>query len=48
LIFSTFLGGSGGSVAYPEAAMGIALDAAGNAYVTGATSSTNFPLLHAS
>ncbi|HUY89429.1 MAG TPA: SBBP repeat-containing protein [Pirellulales bacterium] len=38
LVYSTYLGGSGS-----DGANGIALDAAGNAYVTGATSSANFP-----
>ena len=46
LLFGTFLGGSGGSLGYPEAGQGIALDGQGNAYVAGVTSSTNFPLLH--
>ena len=39
LTYSTYLGGSSGS----EQAHAIALDGAGNAYVTGETSSTNFP-----
>src|SRR2546426_732111 len=38
LVYSTFLGGSG----FDEG-LGIAVDAAGNAYVTGLTISTNFP-----
>lgn len=38
LVFSTYLGGSGS-----DGANGIALDGAGNAYVAGATSSTDFP-----
>src|SRR6266540_2748934 len=38
LVYSTFLGGSAS-----EQGLGIAVDAAGNAYVTGSTSSTNFP-----
>ncbi len=38
LIYSTFLGGSA-----DEIGLGIAVDSAGNAYVTGFTSSTNFP-----
>jgi len=38
LVYSTYLGGSGDDVGY-----GIALDAAGNAYVTGTSRSTNFP-----
>jgi len=38
LSYSTYLGGSGGEVGY-----GIAVDGLGNAYVTGYTSSSNFP-----
>jgi hypothetical protein len=38
LVYSTYLGGSGGDSSY-----GIAVDSAGNAYVTGFTASTNFP-----
>jgi hypothetical protein len=38
LVYSTYLGGSGTDVAY-----GIAVDSAGHAYVTGYTSSANFP-----
>ncbi|MBK9063704.1 MAG: SBBP repeat-containing protein [Acidobacteria bacterium] len=41
LTYSTYLGGSTGG----EHAYGIALDGAGSAYVTGETSSTNFPTL---
>lgn len=47
LLFSTYLGGSGASVAYPETGQGIALDSAGDAYVVGVTSSANFPLFNA-
>ena len=45
LVYSTYLGGSGGSLSYPEQGQGIAVDAQGNAYITGATSSANFPVM---
>ena len=38
LVYSTYLGGSG-----DDFGQGVAVDGAGNAYVTGSTSSTNFP-----
>lgn len=38
LVYSTFIGGSGS-----DAAAAIAIDASGDAYITGNTSSTNFP-----
>src|SRR5439155_688850 len=38
LVYSTYLGGSG-----TDLGNGIAVDAAGNAYVTGRTTSSNFP-----
>ncbi|MFM2126038.1 MAG: hypothetical protein RL328_2489, partial [Acidobacteriota bacterium] len=44
LVYSTYLGGSGGSAAAPEQANAIAVDGSGNAYVTGVVSSTNFPV----
>jgi Beta-propeller repeat len=39
MLYSTYVGGSGDDVGY-----GIAVDSAGNAYITGDTSSANFPL----
>ncbi|HWN09688.1 MAG TPA: SBBP repeat-containing protein [Pyrinomonadaceae bacterium] len=42
LVYSTYLGGSG-----QEQARGLAVDSAGNAYVTGFTGSTNFPTANA-
>ncbi len=41
-VYSTYLGGGSG-----EVAQGIAINAGGNAYVTGATTSTNFPTVNA-
>ncbi|MGO9094328.1 MAG: SBBP repeat-containing protein [Bryobacteraceae bacterium] len=43
LVYSTYLGGAGGSVLFPESGLGIAVDSAGDAYVTGVTSSADFP-----
>ncbi|HYJ88611.1 MAG TPA: SBBP repeat-containing protein, partial [Pyrinomonadaceae bacterium] len=40
LLYSTYLGGSGS-----DAALAIALDSAGSMYITGRTTSTNFPTL---
>jgi hypothetical protein len=42
LLYSTYLGGSS-----DDAGLGVALDALGDAYVTGITTSTNFPTLAA-
>jgi len=42
IVFSTYLGGSGS-----DQATALALDSSGNVWLTGATSSTNFPLLNA-
>lgn len=41
LVYSTYLGGSGGDRAY-----GIAVDSSGNAYVMGGTDSTDFPTMN--
>lgn len=45
LVFSTYLGGGGGAFHSSgfDFGMGIALDSGGNAYITGATASDNFP-----
>ena len=44
LDYSTFLGGTG---TFGDLATGLALDAAGNAYLVGATTSTDFPQVNA-
>src|ERR1017187_5298131 len=46
LQYSSYLGGSGGQVAFPELGQGIALDNQGNAYITGITSSLDFPVVN--
>ena len=49
-IYSTYLGGTGqdyGGKAVPNGSQAIAIDATGNAYVTGQTTSTNFPTANA-
>jgi hypothetical protein len=47
LVYSTYLGGSGANAAtrlsFGDDAMGVAVDANGNAYLAGATASTDFP-----
>ena len=45
LVYSTYLGGN--DLDWIDRAMGIAVDGAGIAYVTGMTGSTNFPVLNA-
>ena len=47
LLFSTFWGGTGGALGYPESGQGIAVDSQGHAFVVGVTGSSDFPLLHA-
>jgi hypothetical protein len=47
LLFSTYLGGTAGGLGLPEAAQALALDAGGNAYLAGSTSSADFPVLSA-
>ncbi len=42
LVYSTYFGGTGGDVA-----TGVAVDGGGNAYLTGATTSADFPTIHA-
>jgi Beta-propeller repeat len=42
IMYSTYLGGNGSEIGF-----GIAVDASGNAYVTGQTGSSNFPLANA-
>ncbi len=44
LVYSTYLGGSGGAAGSMEAGAAIAIDATGAAYITGGTNSTNFPV----
>jgi len=48
LVYSTYLGGSGGGQAIKgELGFAIAVDAMGDAYITGSTSSTDFPTINA-
>jgi hypothetical protein len=44
LVYSTFLGGGGQRAGFGDEGHGIAVDAQGNAYVTGSTGSTDFPI----
>jgi len=46
LVYSTYLGGSLSDTAFSDVAYGIAVDASGNAYVTGSTNSTDFPTVN--
>jgi len=45
-VFSTYLGGAGGTPGLPETGAGVAIDSTGAIYVAGTTSSTNFPVSH--
>ncbi|MFL6350276.1 MAG: SBBP repeat-containing protein [Bryobacteraceae bacterium] len=47
LVYSTYLGGSGGDFPNGDSGQGIAVNARGEAYVTGTTHSTNFPIKNA-
>lgn len=44
ITFSTYWGGGGGTLSSPEQANAISLDASGNIYIAGVTSSSNFPV----
>ena len=44
IVYSTYLGGSGGGVGTPEQANAVAVDVGGNAYIAGVTNSPNFPV----
>jgi hypothetical protein len=46
LVYSTYLGGKGATTGPGDAAAGIALDSAGNVYVTGTTTSPDFPTVN--
>ncbi len=43
-VYSTYLGGSGGGTGFPEVGNAVAVDSSGNAYIAGATNSSNFPV----
>ena len=47
LVYSTYLGGSQGPAGVSDEGLAIAIDSAGNAYVTGSARSTNFPTVNA-
>jgi hypothetical protein len=44
IVFSTYLGGAGGTPGLPETGAGVTVDSTGAVYVAGTTSSTNFPV----
>lgn len=45
LVYSTYLGGSGGGVGMPEMADAVAVDSDGNSYLAGSTASIDFPVV---
>lgn len=47
MVAGTYLGGTRGDVANPEMVLGLAVDGAQNVYVTGSTTSSDFPLVSA-
>jgi hypothetical protein len=44
IVYSTYLGGSGGQAGTPEESNAVAVDSSGNAYIAGTTNSINFPV----
>jgi uncharacterized protein (TIGR03437 family) len=44
LLYSTYLGGSGGTLSKSDTASALAVDASGNAYITGSAYSSDFPV----
>jgi len=48
IVYSTYLGGTGGTAAFPESGNAIAVNANGEVWVAGTTSSPNFPAMRAS
>lgn len=47
VVYSTYLGGSGGAYGSPEEANAISVDSKGDAFVAGTTPSADFPILNA-
>jgi hypothetical protein len=47
MVYSTYLGGSGGGIGQPEEANAIVVDSLGDAFVAGTTSSVDFPVVNA-
>src|SRR5579863_247003 len=44
IVYSTYLGRSGGGIGTPEQANAVAVDSSGSAYIAGTTNSVNFPV----